>query len=143
MFFMSNCKWKGITGFYIRTYFFHPCYRCLMICQVDCLQILNCLPKVHLVFSLIHNVQTIGDLLSVIADFLGNRKERVVLNDQISSWVIVTAGVPQGSILGPLFFLIYINDLSDKLLLYPKLFAGNTSLFSVIKKHECIFEIIT
>ena len=57
-----------------------------MICQVDCLQILNCLPKVHLVFSLIHNVETIGDLLSVITDFLDNRKERVVLNDQISSW---------------------------------------------------------
>ena len=60
------------------------------------------------------------------------RKQRVVLNGQHSSWTNVEAGVPQGSILGPLFFLIYINDLSDGLTANPKLFADDTSLFSVI-----------
>ena len=48
------------------------------------------------------------------------------------SWTNIEAGVPQGSILGPLFFLIYINDLSDGLTSNPKLFADGTSLFSVI-----------
>ena len=50
-----------------------------------------------------------------------------------STWVKIEAGVPQGSILGPLFFLIYINDLSDALTLNPKLFADDISLFSVVQ----------
>ena len=74
-----------------------------------------------------------GNLLNVITDFLYQRKQRVVLNGQHSSWTNVPAGVPQGSILGPLFFLIYINDLSDGLTSNPKLFAGDTSLFSVVQ----------
>ena len=64
--------------------------------------------------------------------FLTNRKQRVVLNGKSSSWTNVKAGVPQGSILGPLLFLIYINDLADGLSSNTKLFADDTSLFSVI-----------
>ena len=73
-----------------------------------------------------------GNLLNVLKHFLTNRKQRVVLNGQSSSWTNVKAGVPQGSILGPLFFLIYINDLADGLSSNTKLFADDTSLFSVI-----------
>ena len=51
---------------------------------------------------------------------------------QCSSWADVNAGVPQGSILGPLLFLIYINDLSDGLKSEYKLFADDISLFSVV-----------
>ena len=61
-----------------------------------------------------------------------SRKQRVVLNGQNSSWSDILAGVPQGSILGPLLFLIYINDLSDGLQCNPKLFADDTSLFSTV-----------
>ena len=49
-----------------------------------------------------------------------------------SSWTNVHAGVRQGSILGPLVFLIYVNDLSDNLTSNAKLFSDNTSLFSVV-----------
>ena len=72
-----------------------------------------------------------GNLLNVITDFLYQRKQRVVLNGQHSSWTNVQAGVPQRSILGPLFFLIYINDLSDGLTSDPKLFVDDTILFFV------------
>ena len=65
-------------------------------------------------------------------DFLTNRKQRVLLNVQSSSWTNVNAGVPQGSILGLLLFLIYISDLSDGVPSNTKLLADDTSLFSVI-----------
>ena len=58
--------------------------------------------------------------------------QRVVLNGQCSSWVDIRAGVPQGSYLGSLLFLIYVNDLPNDLKSKCKLFAYGTSLFSVV-----------
>ena len=73
-----------------------------------------------------------GNLLNVITNFLHQRKQRVVLIRQHSSWTNIEPGVAQGSILGTLFFLIYINNLYDDLTSNPKLFAHGTSLFSVV-----------
>ena len=56
----------------------------------------------------------------------------MVLNGQCSNWLSVLVGVPQGSILGPLIFVIYINDLPDSLESSVKLFANDTSLFSTV-----------
>ena len=84
-----------------------------------------------IIFKLKQN-GTSGNLLNLLSNFLRNRKQRVVLNGKTSSWADVNAGVPQGSILGPLLFLIYINDLADGLSSNAKLFADDTSLFSVV-----------
>ena len=73
-----------------------------------------------------------GNLLSLLTDFLRSRKQRVILNGQSSSWTNINAGVPQGSILVLLLFLIYINDLSHNYQCNPKLFADNTSMFSAV-----------
>ena len=72
-------------------------------------------------------------ILNIITDFFSFRKQRVVLNGQASPWASIEAGAPQGSILGPLLFLIYINDLSEDLSTTAKLFADDTSLFSIVQ----------
>ena len=74
-----------------------------------------------------------GELYNLLENYLSGRFQRVVLNGQTSSWRPVLAGVPQGSILGPLLFLVYINDLPDGLKSNPKLFADDTSLFTIVK----------
>ena len=73
-----------------------------------------------------------GNLLNLLKDFLKYLKQRVSLNGQNSCWKVITSGVPQGSNLGPLLFLIFINSLSDSLLPNSKLFADDMSLFSVV-----------
>ena len=81
-----------------------------------------------IIFKLEYN-DISGKLHKIFDDFLVNRKQRVVLNGQVSSWANVKAGVPQGSVLRPLLFLIC--DLPKCLSSNAKLFADDTSLFSV------------
>ena len=73
-----------------------------------------------------------GNLLNLFQNYLTNRKQRVVINGMESNWGDIKAGVPQGSVLGPLLFLIYINDLEEGIKSYVKFFADDTSLFSVV-----------
>ena len=70
--------------------------------------------------------------MNLLRNFLSCRKQRVVLNGQHSSWDKITAGVPQGSILGSLLFLIYINNLSNYISSNCKLFADYKSLFPAV-----------
>ena len=72
------------------------------------------------------------NLLQLIKSFLSGRFQRILLNGPASDWETIQAGVPQGSILGPLVFLIYINDLTNNLNSDVKLFTDDTSLFSDI-----------
>ena len=74
-----------------------------------------------------------GELLNVLIDFLNNRKQRVLLNGQSFNCVDVKAVVPQGSIMGPLISLIYINDLLEGLITNAKLFVDDTSPFLVVR----------
>ena len=84
-----------------------------------------------LIFKL-RSVEVSNSLLHFIESFLCNRFQRVLLDGQPSEWLPIKAGLPQGFILGTLFFLIYINDLSENLLSTVKLLADDTSLFSVV-----------
>ena len=66
------------------------------------------------------------------ANYLTGRNQRVVINGQVSEWLYVLAGVLQGSILGPLLFLIYINDIVKILGCSIRLFADDTSLCIIV-----------
>ena len=74
-----------------------------------------------------------GDIYNLLESYLSGRFQRVLLNGQSSSWKPVLAGAPKGSILGPLLFLVYINDLPNGLKSNAKLFADDTSLFTIVK----------
>ena len=85
--------------------------------------------------GLLYKIQSIGisgTPLKLVESFLSGRYQRVILNGQASSWSPVLASVPQGSILGPLFFLMYINDLSHNFSSTVKLFADDSSVFSIV-----------
>ena len=69
-----------------------------------------------------------GNLLLWFESYLTGRRQRVVIRGKHSSWKNIMAGVPQGSILGPLLFLIYVNDLPDRLLSELFLYADDSSL---------------
>ena len=70
-----------------------------------------------------------GELLSLLKHYPENRDQRVVLNGPTSEWRKIMSGVPQGSVLESLLFLIYINDLPNGINSLCKIFADDTSLF--------------
>ena len=77
-----------------------------------------------------------GDLLMWLKSYLNNRQQRVIINGTCSNWKSINAGVPQGSILGPLLYLVYVNDIVNDIETLISLFADDTSLLEVIDKHD-------
>ena len=73
-----------------------------------------------------------GPLLVWLTDYLHDRKQCVVLSGAKSNMVNVSAGVPQGSILGPLLFLVYINDIVNEIRCPIRLFADDTALYIIV-----------
>ena len=69
-------------------------------------------------------------IFGLISSFLSNRRLRVVLDGKSSQEYPINAGVPQGSILGPTIFLLYINDLPDDVICDIALYTGDTTLYS-------------
>ena len=85
-----------------------------------------------------------GDALILIKSYLSNRKQFVSFGDSISDLKDVTIGVPQGSVMGPLLFLLYINDLPNATThLRPILFADDTTLHYGHKNHEILVRHMT
>jgi len=88
-----------------------------------------------LIFKLKQNGVS-GSLLKLFESYLNNRKQRVVLNGSMADYETTKAGVPQGSVLGPLLFLIYINDLEENIKSQIRFFADDTMLYSIVNNPE-------
>ena len=79
-----------------------------------------------------------GKILRWIESFLIGRKQRVVINNKESSWADVKSGIPQGSVLGPILFVIFINDLPDNLNGQAEMFADDTKVFQrILNPGDC------
>ena len=81
----------------------------------------------------LHSVDISGHLLKWFENYLSDRQQRVFINGKTSSYLNVPAGVLQGSILGPLLFLVYNNDIVLDLNCSIRLFAYDTSLYIVVE----------
>jgi len=82
--------------------------------------------------GLFHKLSSLGisgHLLNWFKSYLSDRKQRVVVSNSSSPWSEISADVPQGSILGPLLFLIYINDIVTDIQASIRLFTDDTSLY--------------
>jgi len=73
-----------------------------------------------------------GNILAWISSFFANREQRVVVNRSQSSWPPVTSGVPQGTVLSPLLFLLYLNDITADIKSDIQLFADDYILYRTI-----------
>ena len=89
----------------------------------------------NLLFKL-HHYGIRGNLLKWLKSYLTDRRIRVVIGNVQSKWVAINAGVPQGAVLAPQLFLIYINDLPDVTQNTLKLFADDSSLLCFVGNHE-------
>ena len=76
-----------------------------------------------------------------IQNFLTNRKQKVIVQGEESQWADVASGIPQGSVLGPVLFLIYINDLPDVVKKFVTIFANDTKEHAVIKSDVDTIEV--
>ena len=88
---------------------------------------------------LIHKLRAYGirgKVLIWVKNFLSNRRQKVVLRNGFSAWEDVISGVPQGSILGPILFLLYVNDIPSIVSSTAKMFADDTKLYCPIKTQE-------
>ena len=124
-------KWTFICGF--------ECLLCMLYAQndihLDFCKAFDKVPHKRLLKKL-WGYGIRGNVHAWVKDFLTNRSQLVKINDASSEPVNVTSGVPQGSVLGPILFLIYINDLADTISAIIKLFADNVKVYRSISTVE-------
>jgi hypothetical protein len=105
---------------------------------VDFAKAFDKVSHLHLIQKL-HLYGITGRTVTWIQDFLTERRQRVVAGGIMSDWMVVSSGVPQGSILGPLLFIIYINDLPTSVTCNSDLFADDSVLSrKIVNEADCI-----
>ncbi len=105
------------------------------VIYLDCRKAFDTVPHLRLLKKL-RAVGIGGDIVKWIESFLNNRVQRVATRGSHSQWLRVWSGVPQGSVLGPILFLVYVNDLMETVQSEGKLFADDTKIYRRIKTSQ-------
>ena len=108
---------------------------CSDVIFLDIAKAFDTVPHQRLLLKL-NNVGIRGPLLKWTESFLSGRQQRVVIDGMSSEWRQVSSGVPQGSVLGPLLFLIFVNDINVGLSSTVRLFADDCALYRSINDHQ-------
>ena len=93
-------------------------------------------PHRRLLCKLEHNGGLKGTLKNWMEDYLKGREMKIVIKDEKSEWREVKSGVPQGSVLAPIMFLIHVNDMIEGVSSYISLFADDAKLLRKIRNHK-------
>ena len=105
----------------------------MFILFLDLANAFDSVPHYHLLLRL-DLLGIRGELLDWFQAFLTYHKQRIIINGQTSDWLPVRSGVPQGSVLGPLLFILYVDALHHSVANYPcnsKVFADDVTIYKV------------
>ena len=98
------------------------------VAYLDFRRAFDSVPHLRLLQKL-HDMGVRGILLEWFRSFLTERRQRVVVNGSVSDWTAVGSGIPQGTVLGPVLFIVFVNDLPDCIESACKLFADDTKVY--------------
>ena len=108
---------------------------CVDVVYTDFSKAFDSVPHQRLLRKL-KNHGIVGRSLAWIESFLSNRKQQVKVDDKYSSWKPVKSGIPQGSVLGPILFVIFINDMPEVVQSFCQLFADDAKMFDTVNLRD-------
>ena len=140
---LSNCQFGFASGRSVQQQLLSllshwtdilDCGHTIDVIHLDFKKVFDSVPHIHLL-SKLHSYGFCDPLLGSLKSFLIGRRQRVCVHVTVSLWHNVTSGIPQGS-LGPVLFLLYINDLPDNVASNVYMFADDTKIYRPMTSHE-------
>ena len=110
------------------------------VLYLDYQKAFDCVPHKRLMQQ-VKSFGITGPALNWVAAFLTNRQQKVRVNGSESSWAPVLSGIPQGSILGPILFSLFVNDIPGRVKSLISLFADDSKIFIPLSSDDSMFQL--